>query len=120
ARSVIDGLEADVVTLALAYDVDAIAEKSGRIAKDWQKRLPDNASPYTSTVVFVVRKGNPQGIRDWDDLIKPGVAVVAPNPKTSGGARWVYLAAWGQALQRAGGNEARAKEFVTRLYKNVP
>jgi sulfate transport system substrate-binding protein len=120
ARSVIDGLEADVVTLALAYDIDAIAEKSGRVAKDWQKRLPDNSSPYTSTVVFVVRKGNPKGIRDWDDLVKPGVSVVAPNPKTSGGARWVYLAAWGQALQRSGGTEAKAKDYVTRLYKNVP
>src|SRR5437764_9240616 len=95
ARSVIDGLEADVVTLGLAYDIDAIAEQSGRIAKDWQKRLPDNSSPYTSTIVFVVRKGNPKGIKDWDDLAKPGVTVVAPNPKTSGGARWVYLAAWG-------------------------
>jgi sulfate transport system substrate-binding protein len=120
ARSVIDGLEADVVTLALAYDVDAIAEKSGRIARDWQKRLPDNSTPYTSTVVFVVRKGNPRGIKDWDDLVKPGTVVVAPNPKTSGGARWVYLAAWGQALQRSGGDAAKAREYVTRLYKNVP
>ncbi|HVZ70978.1 MAG TPA: sulfate ABC transporter substrate-binding protein [Polyangia bacterium] len=120
ARSVIDGLEADVVTLALAYDIDAIAEKSGRIGKDWQKRLPDNASPYTSTIVFVVRKGNPKGIRDWDDLIKPGVGVVVPNPKTSGGARWAYLAAWGQALQKNGGDAAKAKDYVTKLYKNVP
>ncbi|HVT07053.1 MAG TPA: sulfate ABC transporter substrate-binding protein [Polyangia bacterium] len=120
ARSVIDGLEADVVTLGLAYDIDEIAEKSGRIAKDWQKRLPDNSSPYTSTIVFVVRKGNPKGIKDWDDLTKPGVAVIAPNPKTSGGARWAYLAAWGYALQKPGGNDAQAKEFVRRLYKNVP
>jgi sulfate/thiosulfate transport system substrate-binding protein len=120
ARSVIDGLEADVVTLGLAYDIDEIAEKSGRIAKDWQKRLPDNSSPYTSTIVFVVRKGNAKGIKDWDDLIKPGVAVIAPNPKTSGGARWAYLAAWGYALQKPGGNEAQAKEFVRKLYKNIP
>src|SRR5262252_9214246 len=120
ARSVIDGLEADVVTLALSYDIDAIAEKSGRLPKDWQKRLPDNSSPYTSTVVFVVRKGNPKGIKDWDDLVKPGVVVVAPNPKTSGGARWAYLAAWGQALQRIGGTDAKAREYVSRLYKNVP
>ena len=120
ARSVIDGLEADVVTLALAGDIDAIAEKSGRIPKDWQKRLPDNSSPYTSTIVFVVRKGNPRGIHDWDDLVKPGTVVVAPNPKTSGGARWVYLAAWGYALQKNGNDAAKAKEFVTKLYKNVP
>jgi sulfate/thiosulfate-binding protein len=120
ARSVIDGLEADVVTLALAYDIDAIAEKSGRLPKDWQKRLPDNSAPYTSTIVFVVRKGNPRGIKDWDDLVKPGVVVVAPNPKTSGGARWAYLAAWGQALQKNGGDAARAKDYVTKLYKNVP
>ena len=120
ARSVIDGLGADVVTLALAYDIDAIAEKSGRIAKDWQKRLPDNSAPYTSTIVFVVRKGNPRGIKDWDDLVKPGTVVVAPNPKTSGGARWVYLAAWGQALRKNGGDTAKAKAYVTQLYKNVP
>jgi sulfate/thiosulfate-binding protein len=120
ARSVIDGLEADVVTLALAYDVDAIAEKSARIAKDWQRRLPQNSAPYTSTVVFVVRKGNPRGVKDWDDLVKPGTVVVAPNPKTSGGARWVYLAAWGQALRRSGGDAAKARDYVTRLYKNVP
>ncbi len=120
ARSVIDGLEADVVTLGLAYDVDEIAEKSGRIAKDWQKRLPDNSSPYTSTIVFVVRKGNPKGIKDWEDLTKPGVAVIAPNPKTSGGARWAYLAAWGYALQKPGGGDAQAKEFVRKLYKNIP
>src|SRR4051812_548267 len=120
ARSVIDGLEADVVTLGLAYDVDAIAEKSGRVAKDWQKRLPDNASPYTSTIVFVVRKGNPKGIRDWDDLVKPGVVVVAPNPKTSGGARWNFLAAWGWALKKYGNDENKAKEYVSKLYKQVP
>jgi sulfate/thiosulfate transport system substrate-binding protein len=120
ARSVIDGLEADVVTLALAGDIDAIADKSGRLAKDWQKRLPDNSSPYTSTIVFVVRKGNPRGIHDWDDLVKPGTVVVAPNPKTSGGARWVYLAAWGYALQKNGNDDAKAKDFVTKLYKNVP
>ncbi|HVR03814.1 MAG TPA: sulfate ABC transporter substrate-binding protein, partial [Polyangia bacterium] len=120
ARSVIDGLQADVVTLALAYDIDAIAEKSGRLPKDWQKRLPENSTPYTSTVVFVVRKGNPRGIKDWDDLVKPGTVVVAPNPKTSGGARWVYLAAWGQALQKSGGDAAKARDYVTRFYKNVP
>src|SRR6185312_12658536 len=120
ARSVIDGLEADVVTLGLAYDIDEIAEKSGRIDKDWQKRLPENSSPYTSTIVFVVRKGNPKGIKDWDDLTKPGVAVIAPNPKTSGGARWAYLGAWGYALQKPGGNDGSAKEFVRKLYKNVP
>jgi sulfate/thiosulfate transport system substrate-binding protein len=120
ARSVIDGLEADVVTLALAYDIDAIAEKSGRLPKDWQSRLPENSTPYTSTIVFVVRKGNPRGIKDWDDLVKPGTIVVAPNPKTSGGARWVYLAAWGQALQKPGGDAAKARDYVTRFYKNVP
>jgi sulfate transport system substrate-binding protein len=120
ARSVIDGLEADIVTLALAYDIDAIAEKSGRLPKDWQKRLPENSSPYTSTVVFVVRKGNPKGIKDWDDLVKPGVVVVTPNPKTSGGARWAYLAAWGQALAKPGGDQAKAKDYVTKLYKQVP
>jgi sulfate transport system substrate-binding protein len=120
ARSVIDGLEADIVTLGLAYDVDAIAEKSGRLPKDWQKRLPENSTPYTSTIVFVVRKGNPKGIKDWGDLVKPGVNVVVPNPKTSGGARWAYLAAWGYALQKNGGDQAKAKEFVTKLYKNVP
>ncbi len=120
ARSVIDGLDADVVTLGLAYDIDAIAEKSGRIGKDWQRRLPDNSSPYTSTIVFVVRKGNPKGIHDWEDLVKPGIGVVAPNPKTSGGARWAYLAAWGYALQKPGGSDAQAREFVRKLYKNVP
>ncbi|MFG1179081.1 sulfate ABC transporter substrate-binding protein [Xanthobacter versatilis] len=119
ARSVIDGLEADVVTLALAYDIDAIAER-GQLATDWQKRLPDNASPYTSTIVFLVRKGNPKGIKDWDDLVKPGIKVVTPNPKTSGGARWNYLGAWGYALKKSGGDEAKAKEFVKALFKNAP
>lgn len=119
ARSVIDGLEADVVTLALAYDIDAIAEK-GLIAQDWQKRLEHNSSPYTSTIVFLVRKGNPTGIKDWNDVVKPGVSVITPNPKTSGGARWNYLAAWGYALKQNNGDEAKAKEFVTQLFKNVP
>jgi len=119
ARSVIDGIDADVVTLALAYDIDAIAEK-GILAKDWQKRLQHNSSPYTSTIVFLVRKGNPKGIKDWNDLVKPGVAVITPNPKTSGGARWNYLAAWGYALKQPGGNEAGAKDFVSRIFKNVP
>jgi sulfate transport system substrate-binding protein len=118
ARSVIDGLQADVVTLALAYDIDAIASK-GLIATDWQKRLPLNASPYTSTIVFLVRKGNPKGIRDWDDLIKPGVSVITPNPKTSGGARWNYLAAWGYALKKFGSPD-KARQFVGSLYGNVP
>jgi len=118
ARSVIDGLEADVVTLALAYDVDAVA-KSGLIDKNWQTRLPNNSTPYTSTIVFLVRKGNPKKIKDWDDLARPGVAVITPNPKTSGGARWNYLAAWGWALKKYG-SEAKAKDFVSRLYKNVP
>jgi sulfate/thiosulfate transport system substrate-binding protein len=113
-------LPADVVTLALAYDIDAIAEKGRLLPADWQKRLPHNSAPYTSTINFLVRKGNPKGIRDWDDLIKPGVAVVTPNPKTSGGARWNYLAAWGAALKRSGGSEAAAREFVTRLYQHVP
>lgn len=120
ARSVIDGLEADVVTLALAYDIDAIAEKTGKIPADWQKKLPNNSSPYTSTIVFLVRKGNPKNIKDWDDLVKPGIQVITPNPKTSGGARWNYLAAWGYALKKPGGTEATAKQFVTTLYKNVP
>jgi sulfate/thiosulfate-binding protein len=120
ARSVIDGLEADVVTLALAYDIDQIAEKSRAIPADWQSRLPDNSSPYTSTIVLLVRKGNPKNIRDWGDLAKPGVSVVTPNPKTSGGARWNYLAAWAWALRQPGGNDAIAKEFVSQLYKNVP
>ncbi len=119
ARAVIDGLEADVVTLALAYDIDAIAEKSKLLPKDWQKRLPYNSSPYTSTIVFLVRKGNPKGIKDWDDLVKPGVSVVTPNPKTSGGARWNYLAAWGYALKKYGNDEAKARAFVSQLYKNV-
>jgi len=120
ARAVIDGLEADVVTLALAYDIDVIADKTGKIPADWQKRLEHNSSPYTSTIVFLVRKGNPKGIKDWGDLVKPGVEVITPNPKTSGGARWNYLAAWGYALEKAGGNEAKAKEFVTELFKHVP
>lgn len=119
SRSVIDGLEADVVTLALAYDIDALAER-GLIQADWQKKLPDNSSPYTSTIVFLVRKGNPKQIKDWDDLIKPGISVITPNPKTSGGARWNYLAAWGYALQKNNGDEAKAKDFVTSLFKNVP
>ena len=119
ARSVIDGLEADVVTLALGYDIDALTDKN-LLRKDWQTRLPHNASPYTSTIVLLVRKGNPKGIKDWNDLVKPDVAVITPNPKTSGGARWNHLAAWGYALRQPGGNEAKAKEFLTRLYKNVP
>lgn len=119
ARSVIDGLEADVVTLALAYDIDAIAEKARLIAPDWQKRLPHNSTPYTSTIVFLVRKGNSKGIKDWDDLVRPGVAVITPNPKTSGGAQWNYLAAWEYAKRKYGG-DAKAKEFVAKLYKNVP
>ncbi|WP_273425245.1 sulfate ABC transporter substrate-binding protein [Curvibacter lanceolatus] len=119
ARSVIDGIDADVVTLGLGGDVDAVANHGGLIAKDWVKRLPHNSSPYTSTIVFLVRKGNPKGIKDWDDLIKPGVAVITPNPKTSGGARWNYLAAWEYAKRQYGG-DAKAKEFVGKLYKNVP
>jgi len=119
ARAVIDGLEADVVTLALAYDIDAIAEK-GFIKPGWQKELPHNSAPYTSTIVFLVRKGNPKKIKNWDDLIKPGVSVITPNPKTSGGARWNYLAAWAFAQHQPGGNDAKAKEFVTKLLKNVP
>jgi sulfate transport system substrate-binding protein len=118
ARSVIDGLAADVVTLALAYDIDEIADR-GFIAKDWQKKLPQNAAPYTSTIVFLVRKGNPKGIKDWDDLAKPGLKVITPNPKTSGGARWNYLAAWGYAEKKAGSKEA-ARHFVQNVYKNVP
>lgn len=120
SRSVIDGLEADIVTLALAYDIDAIAAESGKLPEDWQERLEYNSSPYTSTIVFLVRKGNPKGIKDWDDLVKEGVSVITPNPKTSGGARWNYLAAWGYALQQNNNDEAKAKEFVTKLYKNVP
>jgi sulfate transport system substrate-binding protein len=118
SRSVIDGLEADVVTLALAYDIDALAEHGGLVPKDWQKRLPDNSAPYTSTIVFLVRKGNPKGVRDWDDLIKPGIGVITPNPKTSGGARWNYLAAWAFAAKNHGG-DAGAKEFVGKLFRNV-
>jgi len=120
ARAVIDGLNADVVTLALAYDVDALCEKGKLIPPDWQKRLPNNSAPYTSTIVFVVRKGNPKGVKDWDDLVKPGVSVITPNPKTSGGARWNYLAAWGYALKKWGGDEGKARDFVARLFKNVP
>jgi sulfate/thiosulfate-binding protein len=120
ARSVIDGLQGDVVTLALAADIDAIAAQGKLLPINWQSRFPDNSSPYTSTIVFLVRRGNPKGIRDWSDLIKPGVAVITPNPKTSGGARWNYLAAWAWALKQPGGNAATAKEFVRKLYKNVP
>lgn len=118
ARSVIDGLEADVVTLALAYDIDAIAQ-AGLLSRDWQKRLPHSASPYTSTIVFLVRKGNPKGIEDWDDLGRPGVAVVTPNPKTSGGARWNYLAAWGYAVRKYGSDQ-KARELLTAIFRNVP
>ena len=120
ARAVIDGLQADVVTLALAYDVDAISEYAGLLPADWQKRLPDNSTPYTSTIVFLVRKGNPRHIKDWDDLVKSGISVITPSPKTSGGARWNYLAAWAYALNQPGGNDDKAKEFVKRLYMNVP
>ncbi|MFO1398933.1 MAG: sulfate ABC transporter substrate-binding protein [Burkholderiales bacterium] len=119
ARSVIDGLDADVVTLALADDIDAIASRSKLLPADWQKRLPHNSTPYTSTIVFLVRKGNPKQIRDWDDLVKPGVAVITPNPKTSGGARWNYLAAWAFAKQKYG-DDAKARDFVAKLYRNVP
>ncbi|MFC5741528.1 sulfate ABC transporter substrate-binding protein [Dyella tabacisoli] len=119
SRSVAEGLPADVVTLALAYDIDVLADRH-LLSQDWQQRLPDNASPYTSTIVFLVRKGNPKGIRDWPDLIKPGLQVITPNPKTSGGARWNYLAAWGYALKQPGGDEAKARDFVRALYKNVP
>jgi len=118
ARSVIFGMDADVVTLALAYDIDAIAQQ-GLLPADWQKRLPNNSSPYTSTIIFLVRKGNPKGIKDWDDLVKPGIGVVTPNPKTSGGARWNYLAAWGYALKKNNGDEAKAREFVRALFRNV-
>ena len=120
ARAVIDGLQADVLTLALAYDIDEVSEKARLFPKNWQSRLPNNSAPYTSTIVFLVRKGNPKGIKDWDDLVRPGVSVITPNPKTSGGARWNYLAAWGYALKKYGNDEARAKDLVTRLYKNVP
>jgi sulfate transport system substrate-binding protein len=119
ARSVTEGLAADVVTLALEYDVDAIAQR-GLIAKDWVKRLPDNSSPYTSTIVFLVRKGNPKGIKDWGDIVKSGVSIITPNPKTSGGARWNYLAAWGYALKQPGGNEQTATNFVRQIFQNVP
>ena len=119
ARSVIDGLEADVVTLALAYDVDALHQNGKLIPADWQKRLQHNASPYTSTIVFLVRKGNPKGLKDWSDLVKPGVEVITPNPKTSGGARWNYLAAWAYALKQPGGSDATAKDFVRKLFANV-
>ncbi len=119
ARSVIDGLQADVVTLALAYDIDAIADQ-GMIAADWQKRLPENSAPYTSTVIFLTRKGNPKNIRTWDDLARPGVSVITPNPKTSGGARWNYLAAWAWALRKPGGNAETASEFMKKIFQNVP
>ncbi len=119
ARSVIDGLDADVVTLALAYDIDAIADK-GLLAKDWQKKLKDNATPYTSTIVFLVRKGNPKGIKDWGDIAKPGVGVITANPKTSGGARWAYLAAYGWALKQPGASDAKARSFIAKVYENVP
>jgi sulfate/thiosulfate-binding protein len=120
ARAVLDGLQADVVTLALAYDIDILAKPGGPIAADWQSRLPMNSTPYVSTIVFLVRKGNPKAIHDWDDLIKPGIAVVTPNPKTSGGARWNYLAAWGYALKAFGNDEARARDFLEALFRNVP
>lgn len=120
ARAIVDGLEADVATLALAYDVDQLHEKGKLIPKDWQKRLPNNSAPYTSTIVFLVRKGNPKNIKNWNDVVKPGISVITPNPKTSGGARWNYLAAWAYALKKYGNDEAKAKEFVSKLYKNVP
>ncbi|HXN11614.1 MAG TPA: sulfate ABC transporter substrate-binding protein [Candidatus Acidoferrales bacterium] len=120
ARAVIDGLEADVVTLGLAGDIDAIVDKAALLPADWQSRLPDNSCPYTSTIVLLVRKGNPKKIKDWDDLVKPGIAVITPNPKTSGGARWNFLAAWGYAIKKNGGDEAKAQAFVSALYKNVP
>jgi len=120
ARAVIDGLDADVVTLALAYDIDEIAARARLLPSDWQKRLPHNSSPYSSTIVFLVRKGNPKSIRDWTDLVRPGVSVITPNPKTSGGARWNYLAAWAYALRQPGGSEAKARDFVAQLYRNVP
>ena len=120
ARAVIDGLEADIVTLALAYDIDSIAEKGKLLSADWQQRLPHNSSPYTSTIVFLVRKGNPKGIKDWDDLAKAGIAIIPANPKTSGAARWTYLAAYGYALKKNSGDEVKAKEFVAKFYQNVP
>jgi len=120
ARSVIDGLEADVVTLALAGDIDVLAREAELLPKEWQSKLPDNSSPYTSTIVLVVRKGNPKGVSDWGDLVKPGVQVITPNPKTSGGARWNYLAAWAWAAKEYGGDEAKILDYITRLFKNVP
>ena len=120
ARSVIDGLEADVVTLALAYDIDAMHKQADLVPADWQKRLPHNSCPYTSTIVFLVRKGNPRGIKDWDDLVRPNIGVITPNPKTSGGARWNYLAAWGFASRKFNGDEDKVREFMKKLYKNVP
>jgi len=120
ARAVIDGLEADVVTLAMAFDIDQLSERAQLLPADWQKRLPHNSCPYTSTIVFLVRKGNPKGIKDWDDLVRPGVAVITPNPKTSGGARWNYLAAWAYGLKKGGADEGKAKEFIEKLYRNVP
>src|ERR1700754_2615956 len=120
ARAVIDGLQADVLTLALAADIDAVSKNAGLLPADWQKRLPDNSTPYTSTIVFLVRKGNPWKIKDWNDLVKPGIQVVTPNPKTSGGARWSYLAAWAYAEKQPGGNAAKAKDFVANLYHHVP
>jgi sulfate transport system substrate-binding protein len=120
ARAVIDGLQADVVTLALAYDIDEISAQGGLLPGNWQTQLPNNSAPYTSTMIFLVRKGNPRHIRDWDDLVKPGVSVITPNPKTSGGARWNYLAAYGYALKKFGGDQAKAKAFITALYRNVP
>jgi sulfate transport system substrate-binding protein len=120
ARAVIDGLQADVVTLALAYDIDAISQRSGLVPEKWQSRLPHNSTPYTSTIVFLVRKGNPKHVKDWNDLVRPGISVITPNPKTSGGARWNYLAAWGYALRQNAGDERKAKDFVTRLFRNVP
>ena len=120
ARSVIDGLQADIVTLALAYDIDAISEKAGLLPKNWQSRLPNNSTPFTSTIVFLVRKGNPKKIKDWSDLVRPGISVITPNPKTSGGARWNYLAAWGYALKQNGNDDNKAREFVRQLFKNVP
>lgn len=120
ARSVLDGLEADVVTLALAYDIDALAEKGNLVPRDWQTRLPQNSSPYTSTIVFLVRKGNPKAVKDWDDLVRPGVSVITPNPKTSGGARWNYLAAWAYADKKFSGDELKVRDFIARLFKNVP
>lgn len=119
-RSVMDGLPADVVTLALAYDIDILAEKGRLLPVNWQSRLPNNSAPYTSTIVFLVRRGNPKGIRDWDDLAKPGVKVVTPNPKTSGGARWTYLAAWGYVTRKLGYNDRQALDFMVRVFKNVP